>query len=250
MILPAINFARNSLTPGLLCRSTISKRISRNFSTKKLSTEERNEAVRRANKAMKGYTQTRILAKQGKLPSKNRPQSQEYQSAHSIQLSLLISLGLAFIVSPILGRKIAQDEEFREKYIPDWYDFRVKPPKSAWTRQELHDQIVDVERDMRERAIQGDFTPDKLEALKQTLQPRSDLSGEDIAMAKKYGWGAIHPGVDPDDYDEDDDDDYWLLIKIRLVKVVRSFVQFTGQFEKTRPQIILSRARSLVSNEE
>jgi hypothetical protein len=26
-------------------------------------------------------------------------------------------------------------------------------------------------------------------------------------MAKKYGWGAIHPGVDPDDYDEDEDDD-------------------------------------------
>jgi len=179
----------------------------RNFSSK-LSIEERNEAIRNANKAMKGYTQTRILAKQGKLPSKNRRQSEEYQSQNMIQLSLFISLGLAFIVSPILGRKIAHDEEFREKYIPDWYDFRVKPPKSAWTRQELHDQIVDVERDMRERAIKGDFTPEKLEELKQTLQPRSDLSSEDIVMAKKYGWGAIHPGVDPDDYDEDDEDDF------------------------------------------
>lgn len=188
----------------------VGRRVSpgaRRFSSK-LTLEERNEAVRNANKQMKGYTQTRILAKQGKLPSKNRSQSDEYKSQNAIQLSLFISLGLAFIVSPILGRKIAHDEEFREKYVPEWYDFRVKPPKSAWTRKELHDQIVDVERDMRERAIRGDFTPEKLEALKQTLQPRSDLSSDDIAMAKKYGWGSIHPGVDPGDYDEDDEDDY------------------------------------------
>lgn len=180
---------------------------SRSFSGK-LSVEERNEAVRQANQAMKGYTQTRILAKQGRLPSKNRRQSDEYQSQNKIQFSLFMGLGLAFIVSPILGRKIAQDEEFRQKYVPEWYDFRVKPPKSAWTRQELHDQIVEVERDMRERAIRGDFTPEKLAELKQSLSPRSDLSSDDIAMAKKYGWGAIHPGVDPGDYDEDDEDDY------------------------------------------
>eukprot|EP00534_Pseudo-nitzschia_fraudulenta_P001176 CAMPEP_0201130404 /NCGR_PEP_ID=MMETSP0850-20130426/39777_1 /ASSEMBLY_ACC=CAM_ASM_000622 /TAXON_ID=183588 /ORGANISM="Pseudo-nitzschia fraudulenta, Strain WWA7" /LENGTH=200 /DNA_ID=CAMNT_0047400159 /DNA_START=104 /DNA_END=706 /DNA_ORIENTATION=- len=184
---------------------TISSR-SRSSNTK-LTIEERNDAVSRANKAMKGYTQTRILAKQGKLPSKNRRQSEEHRSANAIQFSLFITLGIAFVVSPILGRKIAHDDEFREKYVPDWYDFRVKPPKSAWTRKELHDQIVDVERDMRERAIKGDFTPEKLEELKQTLQPRSDLSNDDISMAKKYGWGAIHPGVDPDDYDEDEDDD-------------------------------------------
>jgi len=179
------------------------------FSTiKKLSPEEkRDAAIQHANKAMKGYTQTRILAKRGLLPSKNRPQSDAHRSANAIQLSLFISLGLAFIASPILGRKIATDDAFREKYIPAWYDFRVKPPKSAWTRQELHDQIVDVERDMRERAIRGDFTPEKLNELKRSLEPRSDLSDEDRAMAKKYGWGALHPGVDPDDFDEDEDDD-------------------------------------------
>jgi hypothetical protein len=36
------------------------------------------------------------------------------------------------------------------------------------------------------------------------MQPRSDLSQEDLNMAKKYGWGQIHPGVDPEDYDDDD----------------------------------------------
>jgi hypothetical protein len=172
----------------------------------KMTEEEREAAINHANKAMKGYVETRILAKQGKLKSKGRGPSESHKSANAIQLSLFISLGLAFIVSPVLGRKIAEDDEFREKYVPEWYDFRVKPPKSAWTREELHNQIVDVERDMRERAIRGDFTPEKLEELKRSMQPRSDLSDKDIDMAKKYGWGAIHPGIDPEDDDDDDDE--------------------------------------------
>lgn len=77
---------------------------------------ERDEAIREANKIMKGYVETRILAKQGKL--KKRGASEKRQSESKIQLSLLISLAAAFIASPILGKKIAQDEEFRNKYVP------------------------------------------------------------------------------------------------------------------------------------
>ena len=110
----------------------------------------------------------------------------------------------AFIASPFLGKKIAQDAEFREKYVPSWYDFRVKSCDSAWTRAELHEQLVSVERDMRERAIRGEFTPEKLESLKRTMEPRSDLTKEDLDYAEKYGWGRIHPGVDDDDYDDDE----------------------------------------------
>lgn len=47
----------------------------------------------------------------------------------------------------------------------DWYDFRVRAPASAWTRQELHEQVVEVEREMRERAIRGEFTSEKLVSL-------------------------------------------------------------------------------------
>jgi len=184
--------------------NTTSTRSMRQFSSK-MTNEEREAAVNHANKAMKGYVETRILAKQGKLKSKGRGPSESQKSANAIQLSLLVSLGLAFIISPVLGRKIATDEEFREKYVPEWYDFRVKPPKSAWTREELHNQIIEVERDTRERAIRGEFTPEKLEELKRSMQPRSDLSDEDLAMAKKYGWSSIHPGVDPDDDDDDDE---------------------------------------------
>jgi hypothetical protein len=167
---------------------------------------DRDSAIRHANKEMKGYVETRILAKQGLLPSK-RKNSHKTQSQHQIQLALFISLAAAFIASPILGRKIAYDDEFRNKYIPDWYDFRVKAPESAWTRQELHEQLVAVEKDMRERAIKGEFTPEKLEEMKGSLQTRSDLTEEDMFYAKKYGWGRVHPGVDDDD-DDDDDDDY------------------------------------------
>ena len=170
-----------------------------------MTADEREAAVNHANQAMKGYVETRILAKQGKLKSKGRGPSEQQKSQTAIQVSLLVSLGLAFIISPVLGRKIAQDDEFREKYVPDWYDFRVKPPKSAWTREELHNQIVEVEKDMRERAIRGDFSPEKLEELRRSLQPRSDLSKEDTDMAKKYGWGTIHPGIDPDEDDDDED---------------------------------------------
>jgi hypothetical protein len=112
-----------------------------------------------------------------------------------------------------------------------WFDFRVRAPSSAWTRQELHEQVVEVEREMRERAIKGEFSPEKLvslrfaricffhvtelqlshsallpqQDLKRQMQPRSDLTDEDMYYAKKHGWGRIHPGIDEDEDDEDDD---------------------------------------------
>ena len=170
-----------------------------------MSEAERQEAIRSANQKMKGYVETRILAKQGRLASKGRGRSQSVRSQSFMQLWMFVSLSLAFIASPFLGKKIAQDKEFRDKYVPSWYDFRIKSPDSAWTRQELHEQLVEVERDMRERAIRGEFTPEKLEELKRRMQPRSDLTEEDLYYAEKYGWGKVHPGVDPDDYDDDDE---------------------------------------------
>lgn len=173
--------------------------------TQQMTKAERDKAIHDANKSMEGYAQTRILKKKGLLKSKRPGQSEQSKAQHKIQLALFLSLAGAFIVSPILGRKIAQDDEFREKYIPSWYDFRIKSPESAWTRAELHQQILDVEADMRQRAINGEFTPEKLTELKNNLQARSDLTEEDLYYAKKYGWGSIHPGVDPDDDDDDDE---------------------------------------------
>lgn len=175
---------------------------------KPLTEAERDDMIRDANRQMKGYVETRLLAKRGLLKSKGRGRSEQFQSQNILQLSMMVSMLLAFMASPMLGKKIAQDEEFRKKYIPDWYDFRLKSPESAWTRQELHEQLVEVEKDMRERAARGEFAPDKLAELKRKLQPRSDLTDEDLYYAEKYGWGKIHPGVDlendDDEFDEDD----------------------------------------------
>mmetsp|Transcript_1961 Transcript_1961/g.4488 ORF Transcript_1961/g.4488 Transcript_1961/m.4488 type:complete len:228 (-) Transcript_1961:277-960(-) len=201
-------FART--TPAATSKTTTAPRINKRlmFSTKQqnMTPEEREEAIKHANKAMKGYVETRILAKQGLLKSKGRGPSKETSSATTMQISMFVSLALAFIISPILGKKIATDKEFREKYVPSWYDFRAPSPKSAWTRQELHDQIVDAERDMRERAIRGEFTPEKLAEMKKGLMPRSDLSDSDMELVEKYGWAKLHPGLDDDEDDEDDDE--------------------------------------------
>mmetsp|Transcript_58178 Transcript_58178/g.168555 ORF Transcript_58178/g.168555 Transcript_58178/m.168555 type:complete len:205 (+) Transcript_58178:191-805(+) len=196
-----------SIRTTTLARSQIRRRFlsTGKNSSKPMAEAQREEVVRDANRQMQGYVEARLLAKQGKLKSKGRGKSENLKSQNAIQLSLMISLMAAFIASPILGKKIAQDDDFREKYVPSWYDFRVKAPESAWTREELHEQLVSVERDMRERAIRGDFTPEKLQELKRSMQPRSDLTEEDLYYAEKYGWGRIHPGVDPDEYDEDDE---------------------------------------------
>jgi hypothetical protein len=103
-------------------------------------------------------------------------------------------------VTPFLGRRIAQDKEFRDKYIPAWYDFTLKKPQHAWTRQEIHEQIVQVQKELHERAIRGDFTEDKLDNMRRHFANRPP---------EEHGWDLLHPGIDEDDdvFDDDDEDD-------------------------------------------
>jgi hypothetical protein len=174
-----------------------------------MTTEEHNEAIHKANKAMLGYVETRLLAKQGKLKSKrNNSETTLSGKQHAIQMALLVSMGLAFIASPFLGKKIAQDEDFRNKYIPTWFDFSVKhPPKSSqYTRQQMHTQMLALDEELHDRAQRGEFTPEKLRQLRHKLEhpvAREDVSDADVAMAEKYGWNKIHPGLSEED-DEDD----------------------------------------------
>jgi hypothetical protein len=101
-----------------------------------------------------------------------------------------------FIITPFLGKKIATDEAFRKAIIPSWYDFSLTKPKSAWTRQELHEQLVEVQRDLHERAIRGDFSPDKMDRM------RRHFDGVD-PDDDEHGWGRLHPGLDDDEDIED-----------------------------------------------
>lgn len=128
--------------------------------------------------------------------ARNKP-SQKESDESAIQKCLLAGFLVAFLATPFLGRRIAQDKEFRDKYVPTWYDYTIKKPKNAWTRAELHDQLIEVQAELHDRAIRGDFSPEKLD------QMRRHFSGVD-PDDDEHGWGKLHPGVDDDEDIEDD----------------------------------------------
>merc|ERR1712127_206302 len=113
------------------------------------------------------------------------------------QLALGMSLLCSFIITPFIGRKIAYDEEFKEKYIPKWYDYTLEKPKNAWTKEELHHQVMLLQKQLHERAIAGEFTPEKLEEMRRNLAKKPEE--EEYAH-----FSQLHPGVDDDEELEDD----------------------------------------------
>lgn len=186
----------------ITCRSALFPRTTgRQFATKNgrsssraMSPSEREQALRDANAKMKAYADNRpSLA----LLEESKRRSRRRDSEHRAQAALVGSFLAAFIAAALLGRRIAKDADFREKYIPAWYDFSIEKPEKAWTRQELHEQLVEVQRDLHERAIRGEFTPEKLEEMRRHF---AGVDPED----DEHGWGKLHPGVDDDEDVEDD----------------------------------------------
>ena len=112
-------------------------------------------------------------------------------------LSTGMTLLCSFLVTPFLGKKIAYDEEFRKKYIPEWYDYTIEKPKSAWTKEELHEQVMLLRTQLHERAIAGEFTPEKLEEMRRNLQKKPE-------NPEYAHFAQLHPGVDADEELEDD----------------------------------------------
>jgi hypothetical protein len=108
-----------------------------------------------------------------------------------------MTLLCSFLVTPFLGKKIAYDEEFRKKYIPEWYDYTIEKPKSAWTKEELHEQVMLLRTQLHERAIAGEFTPEKLEEMRRNLQKKPE-------NPEYAHFAQLHPGVDADEELEDD----------------------------------------------
>lgn len=169
-------------------------RRSRMFSSK-MTPGEREAAMREADAKMREYHLNRPpieLVKPKKSKWGNPRDDQTF-----IQAAIVVSFVTAFLITPLLGRKIATDEEFRKKYIPAWYDYTIERPESAWTREELHEQLVQVQRELHERAIRGDFEPEKLDKM------RRHFGGVDPGD-DPHGWGKLHPGVDDDEDIEDD----------------------------------------------
>ena len=101
------------------------------------------------------------------------------------------------LITPFLGRKIAYDDEFRRKYVPAWYDFSIERPESAWTRDELNEQVMKLRTELHERAIAGEFTPEKLEEMRRNLRNKPERE-------EHRHFAQLHPGVDDDEELEDD----------------------------------------------
>jgi hypothetical protein len=165
------------------------------------SAAARDAYLREANSKMKEYHHTRELMRQGKLKSKRATKNEDH--IPQLQFAIISIFLVAFLSTPFVGRKIATDPEFREKWVPSWYDYTVKKPENAWTRQELHEQALEIQRDIRERAIRGEFTPEKLEEMRRTFQGMEYPHREGMDRSKiPKEWDRLHPGLDGDDDDE------------------------------------------------
>ena len=57
--------------------------------------------------------------------------------------------------------------------------------------------MVALQAELHEKAIAGEFTPEKLEEM------RRHFAGVDVNN-DPHGWGKLHPGVDDDEDLEDD----------------------------------------------
>eukprot|EP00553_Chaetoceros_curvisetus_P007866 CAMPEP_0204615868 /NCGR_PEP_ID=MMETSP0717-20131115/3249_1 /ASSEMBLY_ACC=CAM_ASM_000666 /TAXON_ID=230516 /ORGANISM="Chaetoceros curvisetus" /LENGTH=180 /DNA_ID=CAMNT_0051628909 /DNA_START=70 /DNA_END=612 /DNA_ORIENTATION=+ len=168
-------------------------------SAKKMTSAQRESALRNANEKMKSYYVNRppvhLIKKKRKFG--DGPQD----GAHLLQIAAVSSFLCAFLITPFLGRRIAYDEEFRNKYIPKWYDYSIEKPDYAYTRKDLHDQMIQVQNELHERAVNGDFSPEKLEAMRRQFHNKEGSLSE---QGKMMGWDQLHPGVDDDEELEDD----------------------------------------------
>jgi len=179
-----------------MIRSSLA-RFTRFRSRRRFSDDNNNEKkeayLRQANAQMARYHETRELLRQGKLPPnpENAKYSQQQGSADVgyLQGGVVLVLLLGLIVQPYLNKRMLRDPEFKEQYGPylQLFNFQTTLGRTdhlkPWTREELHEQRIAVERDLRERAIRGDFA-----------NPQAAAEA-DVPEA----WRKIHPGMDQDE---------------------------------------------------
>jgi hypothetical protein len=162
---------------------------------------ERQAYLRDANEQMKLYHDTRERMRRGELTNINAHLAPSH--AGKAQAAVAVVFLALFIATPFLGRRIARDDEFRERWIPKWYDYTVQKPENSWTRDELHEQFLMVQMHLRERAIKGDFAPEKLDKLQSHLEAQDQQKGEESAPSGKSRqlkvWDTFAPGMSKDE---------------------------------------------------
>jgi hypothetical protein len=182
----------------------------------KMTPHEIDAHLMDANEKMKAYADARHRMKLGKLTAKPHKFSHSGGNRSTnlrVQVGVTVILVVSFLSTPFLGKKIAKDKEFREKWVPAWLDYTVKEPEYAWTRQELHDIDVEYQKEMRERAIRGDFEPDKLAALDAVLKAKDRQNlvephvGTDAEVTTRNVWDRILWDRDVEGIEDEDDEE-------------------------------------------
>ena len=65
--------------------------------------------------------------RRGELPSVNAHRGPRH--AGKMQAAVAAAFLGLFVCTPFLGRRIARDDEFRQKWVPKWYDYTVQKPE-------------------------------------------------------------------------------------------------------------------------
>jgi len=164
------------------------------------SEEARQQVLHEANETMKSYHHARLAKLRGELPSKRKPG----RGTNYAQAGVIAFFMLGFAASPFMGKKIATDKEFREKYIPSWYDFTIKRPSSELSREEVHEQILQLQKEIRDRAIRGEFSDEKLAKMRRYMEG-TDPNKEFNPDNDVHAWSKLHPGVADDEEVEEDE---------------------------------------------
>lgn len=164
--------------------------------------EARLEIMRKADATMKTYHDAKLAKLRGELPVKHKFEDRSFTRAH---LGVLGFMMVGLIASPFMGKKIAQDKEFREKYVPDWADFTIKRPTSEMTREEVHEQILQLQKEIRARAKAGEFSDEKVGKMRRYMEGLDPESSKEFNPDNdKHAWSKLHPGVaDDEDVEEE-----------------------------------------------
>lgn len=185
---------RTSRQQSVSCVRRRTKTTTTSTTSTATNKQSTTEYLKEANDTMSHYSHARQLYRMGKIQRLPTP-----KFAIPFQAVILGVFLILFASTPFLGKKIATDKEFRQKYIPSWYDCTVKQPEHAWTRDELHAQLLAVQSELSKRAQRGEFDDHKLTSLEQSLVGGTDNTAAGTTSTEKKShpkhWDRLHPGL-------------------------------------------------------
>lgn len=77
-------------------------------------------------------------------------------------------------------------------------DFTIKRPTSELSREEVHEQILQLQKEIRARAIAGEFSDEKINKMRRYMDG-TDPDKTFDPDADVHAWSKLHPGVDDDE---------------------------------------------------